>query len=95
MWQGTIRLARPDDLSAIVAIYNYEVDHGVATFDTVPWSAEHQEWRRRSAHDPHDCVVDGRAAARDRMMMQACPQTMDGSILSHCRTRMTKPSGDS
>ncbi len=33
----TIRLAHEDDLPAIAAIYNHEVLHGVATFDTVPW----------------------------------------------------------
>jgi len=37
MQAPTIRLATPDDLPAIAAIYNHEVLHGVATFDTVPW----------------------------------------------------------
>jgi len=33
----TIRLATAADLPEIAAIYNHEVLHGVATFDTVPW----------------------------------------------------------
>src|SRR2546428_8848977 len=36
----TIRTARADDLPAVIDIYNYEVEHGVATFDTVPWTLE-------------------------------------------------------
>ena len=36
----TIRSARADDLPAVIDIYNYEVEHGVATFDTVPWTLE-------------------------------------------------------
>ena len=33
----TIRSACAADLPAVIDIYNYEVEHGVATFDTVPW----------------------------------------------------------
>jgi phosphinothricin acetyltransferase len=41
----TIRDASRADLPAIVAIYNHEVLHGVATFDTVPWTVDGQgEW---------------------------------------------------
>ena len=36
----TLRSARGDDLPAVIDIYNYEVEHGVATFDTVPWTLE-------------------------------------------------------
>lgn len=37
----TIRPAREDDLSALVAIYNREVETGIATFDTEPVTTEH------------------------------------------------------
>ena len=47
-----IRLATPDDLPSIAVIYNHEVLHGVATFDTEPWD-EHamRDWFAR--HDPN------------------------------------------
>ena len=37
MHAPTIRLATPNDLPALGAIYNHEILHGVATFDTEPW----------------------------------------------------------
>ena len=36
-----IRPARPDDLAAVAAIYNVEVEGGVGTFDTEPKGPEH------------------------------------------------------
>jgi phosphinothricin acetyltransferase len=38
----SVRPAREDDMRAVLAIYNYEVDHGVATFDTEPRTLEEQ-----------------------------------------------------
>ena len=52
------RSASPADLPAIVDIYNHEVLHGVATFDTVPWVLEGRgSWL--ASHDParHPIVV--------------------------------------
>lgn len=46
-----IRLATAADLPAVAAIYDHEVLHGTATFDTVPRSGE--QWRDWLAgHDP-------------------------------------------
>lgn len=43
-----IRLARESDLGAIAAIYNYEVEHSTATFDTEPVSIENRrEWLKK------------------------------------------------
>jgi phosphinothricin acetyltransferase len=59
-----VRLATAEDLPAIVAIYNHEVHHGVATFDTEPWTTDGQRlWF--ATHDPtrHPLLVaavDGR-----------------------------------
>ena len=53
-----IRLARLDDLPAIVAIYNHEVAHGVATFDTEPWSVDGQRgWLAAHASPEHPLLV--------------------------------------
>ncbi|MCB9848463.1 MAG: N-acetyltransferase [Phycisphaeraceae bacterium] len=49
-----IRLATSEDVPGIAAIYNHEILHGVATFDTVPWDddaahewfGKHQDPRR-------------------------------------------------
>jgi len=60
----TIRSARADDLPAVIDIYNYEVEHGVATFDTVPWTlADRVSWF--SAHDsPHHPLIVAEAGGR-------------------------------
>jgi len=53
-----IRAATPADLPAIVAIYNHEVLHGVATFDTEPWSVEEQTgWLAAHQSASHPCLV--------------------------------------
>ena len=58
MWRGAIRSANIEDLSAIVAIYNYEVLHGVATFDTVGWTVEgRREWLVSHDSRRHPVVV--------------------------------------
>src|SRR5439155_499035 len=60
----TIRSARADDLPAVIDIYNYEVEHGVATFDTVPWTLEERApWFAVHASPQHPLIVaeeDGR-----------------------------------
>ena len=41
----TIRPANGDDLEAINRIYNSEIEHGTATWDTEPWTmARRREW---------------------------------------------------
>lgn len=58
-----IRQATALDLPAIAAIYNHEIRHGVATFDTVPWD-EHaaREWfdKHNPATRPITVAVDDR-----------------------------------
>ena len=54
----TIRSARADDLPAVIDIYNYEVEHGVATFDTVPWTLEDRApWFAAHASPQHPLIV--------------------------------------
>jgi phosphinothricin acetyltransferase len=54
----TVRPATPEDLPAIVAIYNHEVLHGVATFDTEPWTVEGQRgWLAAHAPPRHPLLV--------------------------------------
>jgi len=54
----TIRSARADDLPAVIDIYNYEVEHGVATFDTVPWTlADRASWFAAHASPRHPLIV--------------------------------------
>jgi phosphinothricin acetyltransferase len=48
-----IRLAEPDDIESICAIYNAEVTESLVTFDIVPWTVPDQViWldRHRGAH---------------------------------------------
>lgn len=47
-----IRLATPDDLAALFEIYNEQVLHGVATFDTVPIETPEKQLAWFGKHDP-------------------------------------------
>ena len=50
----TIRPARESDLPELLAIYNYEVEHGVATLDLNHRTlAEWEEWFRQHQTDTH------------------------------------------
>lgn len=50
----TIRQATHADLAVLLAIYNYEIEHGVATFDTEPKTWEERKvWLE--AHNRPDC----------------------------------------
>lgn len=53
----TIRPAGAADLEAINRIYNFEIEHGVATWDTEPWTMEHRRawWAEHS--DPLQPVI--------------------------------------
>src|SRR5881397_1103955 len=54
----TLRSACADDLPAVIDIYNYEVEHGVATFDTVPWTLEDRApWFAAHASPQHPLIV--------------------------------------
>jgi phosphinothricin acetyltransferase len=53
-----VRPATADDLPAIVAIYNHEVAHGVATFDIEPWTVDGQRtWLTAHASAVHPLLV--------------------------------------
>jgi L-amino acid N-acyltransferase len=53
-----LRAATADDLPTIVEIYNHEVLHGVATFDTVPWTVEGQRgWLDEHRNARHPLLV--------------------------------------
>ena len=51
-----IRPARPDDLAAVAAIYNVEVEQGVGTFDTDTKGPDHFA-HRLDAADPRDLFL--------------------------------------
>lgn len=64
--QLVVRPAREDDLAAINRIYNAEIEHGTATWDTVPWTIErrHQWFAGHDRMNPvlvaeHDGEVAG------------------------------------
>ncbi len=53
-----IRTAHPDDLPALLDIYNYEVLNGVATFDCLPHSlAQRQKWFEEHNIGNHPLIV--------------------------------------
>lgn len=60
-----IRAARETDMPYLLDIYNYEVEHGVATFDLHPKTMEERMgWFREHNVDNHPllvAVMDGRA----------------------------------
>lgn len=60
-----IRKAEERDMEALLSIYNYEVEHGVATFDLNPKSMEERmEWFYAHNVDNHPLLtaeLDGRA----------------------------------
>lgn len=61
-----IRIAETKDLKDLLDIYNYEVLHGVATFDTQPWTLEERlVWfeEHKGHHPLLVAETDGRAVA--------------------------------
>jgi L-amino acid N-acyltransferase YncA len=68
-----IRLAEPDDLGPICAIYNTEVTESVVTFDIVPWEVDEQRvWldRHKGAH-PAIVAVDEPGQASEPSLVGA------------------------
>jgi len=58
-----IRPATEADLPAINAIYNHEIEHGVATWDTAPWTlAARQDWF--AGHDALTPIIVAEHAGR-------------------------------
>jgi phosphinothricin acetyltransferase len=52
-----VRPARAEDMPAVLAIYNHEVAHGVATFDTEPRTLEEQVAWLAEHSDPYCAIV--------------------------------------
>ena len=63
----TIRLARRGDLAQLVAIYNYYIEHSIATFDTEPTTVEDRAawFETFSEVGPHRLLV---ACDNDRVL---------------------------
>ncbi|MBM3140779.1 MAG: N-acetyltransferase family protein [Chloroflexi bacterium] len=58
-----IRRAAEGDLEAMNRIYNWEVEHGVATWELDPWPLERRvEWFRARDHDEPVLVVESAGA---------------------------------
>ncbi|MFR5602545.1 MAG: N-acetyltransferase family protein [Lachnospiraceae bacterium] len=61
-----VRIAKEQDMKALLDIYNYEVEHGVATFDLEPKTMEERmEWFYAHNIGNHPLIVaeeDGRVA---------------------------------
>lgn len=62
----TIRTAERRDIPALLDIYNYEVEYGVATFDLIPKTLEQRtEWFEEHNIENHPLIVaelDGKTA---------------------------------
>jgi len=66
MGEITVRKATEADVRAITDIYNYEILHGIATFDIEPKTLEDRLlWFRETQQPPHCVIVadDGTAVA--------------------------------
>ena len=77
-----IRLAEPDDIEAIRAIYNAEVTESIVTFDIVPWTARRPAaWleRHRGAH-PAVVAVDEPGVADELIGARGEPVLGFGSL---------------
>lgn len=58
MSSPTVRTARKDDLPALLAIYNDEIEHGTATFDTRPLTLdERRPWFEAHNQGNHPLIV--------------------------------------
>lgn len=58
MSSPTVRTARKDDLPALLAIYNDEIEHGTATFDTRPLTLdERRPWLEVHNRGNHPLIV--------------------------------------
>jgi phosphinothricin acetyltransferase len=86
-----IRLATPDDLPTITDIYNHEVEHSTATFDTEPvsieqqraWLALHQTPRRPVIVAERDGAVLGWASLSSWSDRCAYARAAEVSIYVH------------
>ena len=86
-----IRLIAKDDVFACLTIYNYEVEHGVATLDLEPRTLEEwHEWYKAHSDEHHpiivgtiDDVVVGYASLSPYRLKDAFKSTVELSIYIH------------
>ena len=91
MSELVIRPITQDDISACLAIYNYEVEHGVATLDLEPRTLEEwREWYNAHSDEHHpiivgtiDDVVVGYASLSPYRLKDAFKSTVELSIYIH------------
>ena len=89
-----IRQAEPDDLPAMLEIYNYEVEHGVATFDLHPKSLEERRpWfeAHGGSHPLLVAEIDGHVAGYASLSAyrphEAYRSTVELSVYVSCEYR--------
>lgn len=87
-----IRSIAKDDVFACLTIYNYEVEHGVATLDLEPRTLEEwHEWYNAHSDEHHpiivgtidDVVVGGYASLSPYRLKDAFKSTVELSIYIH------------
>lgn len=86
-----IRSSAKDDVFACLSIYNYEVEHGVATLDLEPRTLEEwHEWYNAHSDEQHpiivgtiDDVVVGYASLSPYRLKDAFKSTVELSIYIH------------
>ena len=91
MSELVIRPITQDDISACLAIYNYEVEHGVATLDLEPRTLEEwHEWYNAHSDEHHPIIVGtindvvvGYASLSPYRLKDAFKSTVELSIYIH------------
>lgn len=91
MSELVIQSITKNDISACLAIYNYEVEHGVATLDLEPRTLEEwHEWYNAHSDEHHpiivgtiDDVVVGYASLSPYRLKDAFKSTVELSIYIH------------
>ena len=91
MSELVIQLITKNDISACLAIYNYEVEHGVATLDLEPRTLEEwHEWYNAHSDEHHPIIVGiindvvvGYASLSPYRLKDAFKSTVELSIYIH------------
>lgn len=91
MGELIIRLIAEDDVFACLSIYNYEVEHGVATLDLEPRTLEEwHEWYNAHSDEQHPIIVGtiddgvvGYASLSPYRLKDAFKSTVELSIYIH------------
>ena len=83
----TIRPAVVADLPALVEIYNYEVLHGVATFDTEPQTAE----TRMGWFEEHDTGEAAAAGTHPLVVAEAAAEGSEPQVVGYASLSAYRP----